>query len=200
MILGNDKTENFSNGKSVLAVVASPRKSGYTAKLLGALLREFPKGTAIDIINVYELDPKPCNACGYCKSVNGCSKKDLEGFFKRFENVDVIIFATPVYFMGVPAPMKALIDRFQRYYEARFRRNVKTPIEKRRKGLLLVTSGSDGEIGFEVIKHQLLQSFTVLNIEMCGTMLAKNTDKCGIDQIDVKNAQDLYRRLRNGSN
>lgn len=196
MLLGyNNNNENL-NGKSVLALIASPRKTGYTAKLLGSMLREFPKGTNIEIVNLYELNPTPCNACGYCKACNGCSKKDLEEFFKKFETADVIVFATPIYFMGVPAPMKALIDRFQRYFEARFRRNTKTPIEKHRKAALIVTSGADGEIGFEVIKHQLLQAFTVLNIEMCGSMLARNTDKCGIDKTDIEKAQALYRSVR----
>lgn len=196
MILGYDNTENFSNGLEVLALMGSPRKSGYTAKLLGTLLREFPKGTSIEIVNLYELNPIPCNACGYCKAGNGCSKKDLEEFFKKFETADVIIFATPIYFMGVPSPMKALIDRFQRYYEARFRRNVKHPIEKRRKAALIVTSGSDGEVGFEVVKHQLLQAFSVLNIELCGAMLARNTDKCGVDKTDIEKAKLLYRSVR----
>lgn len=196
MILGYDNTENFSNGIKVLALMGSPRKNGYTAKLLGALLREFPKGTDIEIVSLYELNPTPCNACGYCKAGNGCSKKDLEEFFKKFETADVIIFATPIYFMGVPAPMKALIDRFQRYYEARFRRNVKYPIEKRRKAALIVTSGSDGEIGYEVVKHQLLQAFSVLNIELRGAMLARNTDKCGVDKTDIEKAQSLYRSVR----
>ncbi len=196
MILGYDNTENFSNGLKVMALMGSPRKSGYTAKLLGTLLREFPKGTSIEIVNLYELNPIPCNACGYCKAGNGCSKKDLEEFFKKFETADVIIFATPIYFMGVPAPMKALIDRFQRYYEARFRRNVKHPIEKRRKAALIVTSGSDGEVGFEVVKHQLLQAFSVLNIELGGAMLARNTDKCGVDKTDIEKAKSLYRSVR----
>lgn len=196
MILGYGNNEDFSNGTKVLAIMASPRKTGYTAKLLGTLLREFPKGTNIEIINLYELNPIPCNACGYCKAGNGCSKKDLEEFFKKFETADVIVFATPIYFMGVPSPFKALIDRFQRYYEARFRRNMKHPIEKPRKAVLIVTSGSDGEVGFEVIKHQLLQAFTVLNIELKGSMLARNTDKCGVDKTDVDRAAALYRSVR----
>ncbi len=196
MILGHDNNENYSNGLSVMAIMASPRKTGYTAKLLGSLLREFPKGTNIEIVNLYELNPTPCNACGYCKAGNGCSKKDLEDFFKKFETTDVIVFATPIYFMGVPAPFKALIDRFQRYYEARFRRNMQNPIEKHRKAVLIVTSGSDGEIGYEVIKHQLLQAFSVLNIELCGVTLAKNTDKCGVDNADVDRARALYWKVR----
>ena len=196
MIFGQDNLENNESGLTVMAIMASPRKNGYTAKLLGSLLREFPKGTNFDIVNLYELNPVPCNACGYCKAGNGCTKKDLEDFWARFETADIIVFATPIYFMGVPAPFKALIDRFQRYYEARFRRNMKNPIEKRRKALLIVTSGSDGEIGYEVIKHQLLQAFSVLNIELCGVTLAKNTDKCGVDNTDVDRARALYWKVR----
>ncbi len=196
MFLEYDNTDNNATGTSVLAIMASPRKSGYTAKLLGSLLREFPKGTNIEIVNLYDINPVPCNACGYCKAGNGCSKKDLEDFFRKFETADIIVFATPIYFMGVPAPFKALIDRFQRYYEARFRRNMKNPIEKRRKAVLIVTSGSDGEIGYEVIKHQLLQAFTVLNVELCGATLARNTDKCGVDKTDVDKARALYWKVR----
>lgn len=196
MSLVYEDAVNEKNGISVMAIMASPRKAGYTAKLLGSLLREFPKGTNIDIVNLYELNPIPCNSCGYCKGGNGCSKKDLEDFFRRFETADIIIFATPIYFMGVPAPFKALIDRFQRYYEARFRRNMKNPIEKHRKAALIVTSGSDGEIGYEVIKHQLLQAFSVLNIELCGATLARNTDKCGVDKADVDKARALYWKVR----
>lgn len=196
MIFGQDNVENTNSGLTVMAIMASPRKNGYTAKLLGSLLREFPKGTNFDIVNLYELNPVPCNACGYCKAGNGCTKKDLEDFWARFETADIIVFATPIYFMGVPAPFKALIDRFQRYYEARFRRNMKNPIEKHRKALLIVTSGADGEIGYEVIKHQLLQAFSVLNIELCGVTLAKNTDKCGVDNTDVDRARALYWKVR----
>ena len=196
MVLGNNEKENFSNGKKVLAINASPRKTGYTSKLLGTLLQEFPKGTSIEVCNAYELNPIPCNACGYCKAVEGCSKKDLDEFFQKFENADVIVFATPIYFMGTPAPFKALIDRFQRYYEARFRRNVKTPIEKPRKACLICTSGGDGEIGYEVIKHQLLQAGTVLNLQFKGAMLARNTDRCGVDKTDIERAKALYRSVR----
>ncbi len=191
--LGN---EEFTNGTKVLAVLGSPRKAGYTSKLLGALLREFPKGTEIETVSIFELNPTPCNACGYCKACDGCSKKDLDDFFKKFENADVIVFATPVYNMSVPAPLKALIDRFMRYVEARCRQNVNSVIQKKRKAVLIVTSGGDGEIGYEVVKHQFLSLFPSLNIELKGTMLARNTEKCGVDKTDIEKATMLYRSVR----
>lgn len=196
MDINLNMNEEFTNGTKVLAILGSPRKSGNTSKLLGALLREFPKGTEIETISAFELNPTPCNACGYCKACDGCSKKDLDVFFKKFETADVIVFATPVYNMSVPAPLKALLDRFMRYFEARYRQNVNSIIEKKRKAVLIVTSGGDGEIGYEVVKHQFLSLFPSLNIELKGTMLARNTDKCGIDRGDLEKATMLYRSVR----
>lgn len=191
----NYGNEEFTNGTKVLAVLGSPRKAGYTSKLLGTLLRQFPKGTEIETVSIFELNPTPCNACGYCKACDGCSKKDLDEFFKKFESADIIIFATPVYNMSVPAPLKALLDRFQRYFEARYRRN-KSAIQKKRKAIIMVTSGGDGEVGYEVVKHQFLSLFPCLNIELKGTMLARNTDKCGVDKTDLEKAAMLYRSVR----
>lgn len=196
MEINYGNNEEFTNGTKVLAILGSPRKSGYTSRLLGTLLREFPKGTEIETVNIFELNPIPCNACGYCKACDGCSKKDLDVFMKKFESADVIIFATPVYNMSVPAPMKALLDRFQRYFEARLRRNMNSLIEKRRKAIIIVTSGGDGEVGYEVVKHQFLSLFPCLNIELKGTMLARNTDKCGVDSTDLQKAAMLYRSVR----
>lgn len=191
----NYGNEEFTNGIKVLAILGSPKKAGYTSKLLGTLLRQFPKGTEIETVNIFELNPTPCNACGYCKACDGCSKKDLDEFFKKFESADIIIFATPVYNMSVPAPLKALLDRFQRYFEARYRRNA-SAIPKKRKAIIMVTSGGDGEVGYEVVKHQFLSLFPCLNIELKGTMLARNTDKCGVDRTDLEKAAMLYRSIR----
>ena len=56
----------------------------------------------------------------------------------------------------------------------RFTRN-KNPISKKRNAVILSTCSCD-EYGFEVIKHQAKSAFTVLNVELCGFVGAKNTD------------------------
>ena len=65
MFLEYDNIENNANGLSVLAVMASPRKSGYTAKLLGSLLREFPKGTKMVMQSAVVQDMGWCS-CYIC--------------------------------------------------------------------------------------------------------------------------------------
>ena len=53
----------------------------------------------------------------------------------KLEDADAVIVATPVYNLSFPAPMKALFDRFQRYYEAHFRRKIAQPITKHKKSI-----------------------------------------------------------------
>jgi len=79
--------------------------------------------------------------------------------------------------MGLPAPFKALIDRLQRYYNARFVRNVRPPVKTSKKALLILTAGSDGREAAEMIKRQLEQVFTVINSRLCNAFLWSNADE-----------------------
>lgn len=62
-----------------------------------------------------------------CEYHDGCSNKDLDIFFEDFEDADYIAFFTPVYNNFFPAPIKAILDRFQRYYNARYKRGSNPP-------------------------------------------------------------------------
>ena len=53
-------------------------------------------------------------ACGWCDENVGCVFDDMDEFFADFEQADYIVITTPVYNGGVPAPLKAVVDRFQR--------------------------------------------------------------------------------------
>lgn len=119
----------------ILILFGSPKTNGSTAKLTGAFMKGIRKSDDVEIVHLFSLQPTPCNACGYCKAANGCSKKDLEKFMAKLEDADAVIVATPVYNLSFPAPMKALFDRFQRYYEAHFRRKIAQPITKHKKSI-----------------------------------------------------------------
>ena len=115
---------------NTLILFGSPKRNGNTAQLCGAFLQGLPKNNTVEIVRLFDLNPKPCNDCGYCKASDGCSKKDLDAFMQKFQEADLIVVASPVYLCSFPAPMKALFDRFQRFYCARFRRGIETPAQK----------------------------------------------------------------------
>ena len=95
--------------------------------------------------------------------------------FEYFKNSDEVFFAFPVYNGSFPAPLKALIDRFQIFYNARFFKNKHPPIEGVRQVTLIITAG--GKIDpLPLITAQLKPIFTV-----CGCKLKKAVVLSGTD-------------------
>lgn len=180
---------------NVIVLNGSPKVLGNTKKLTNAFLSGLSKEDRVKIFDLFDIMPTPCNACGYCKASDGCSKKDLEEFLGYYNEADVVVVATPVYNFSLPAPMKALFDRFQRFYEARFRRGIENAVEKPKKAVIIVTAGSDGKIGYEVIKKQISTAFSVMNTKIVASMLLSDTDTKPVSQQDLIQAQGLLRYI-----
>ena len=178
---------------NILVINASPRTLGNCDKLLSRLMQSFSRDDRVKTFKVFEMGVTACNACGYCKSADGCSKKDLQEFFGFYAESDVVIFATPVYNYSLPAPMKALLDRFQRYYEAAYRGE--NLMEKPKSAVLIVTAGSDGRIGFEIIKKQLESCIKNVNTKLTGSALFSNTDTRQLTEEDYARLRELVRGL-----
>lgn len=99
--------------KIVLGISASPRKDGNTAILVMHLLK-FLESKAIqtEYLSFSELKVNPCIGCGYCAKKKKCKiDDDCEKIFNSMKRADFIIIGSPVYRLGVPAQLKALIDR-----------------------------------------------------------------------------------------
>ena len=178
-------TEQKSNSKNVLIVFGSPHKDGYTAELMKSFISGLPGGAHIDIVSAFISKILPCIDCGLCKKKLGCAFDDFDDFDKKFQSADVVVIATPVYNMSVPAPLKNIIDRTQQYYNARFHLGTQA-VKKHKKAVLLVTSGSDEQDGAKHIKKMLARMFTVMNTELCAEVCLLGTDRC--DEDDLKKA------------
>ncbi len=171
----------------VLVIFGSPHPHGPTARLTETVLASLPVGTHTMVWNCFKNMSVPCDDCGYCKRREGCSKRDLDGFYTELEEADLLIFATPVYHRSFPAPMKAVLDRLQRYWSARFILGIRPPIGKPKPGLLLTVSGSPSDEGGRLIEQQLAPHLTVLNTKLAGAVHAVNADAG--DPLDDAQAQ-----------
>ena len=97
--------------------------------------------------------------------------------------------------MSVPAPLKALVDRSQRYFSKRFSLGIKPPIKKHKKAVLLLTCGSNDESGFEIIEKQLSRMFTIMNTELFGKICVAETDRIKDIAEYEKQAYELAKNL-----
>ena len=95
----------------------SPRK-GNTLTAIKAIQEGIQsRADAADIeINVIETKDKnivPCKACNACGSMSRCIfADDSPAINEAVEAADVLIFATPVYWWGMTAQLKLVVDKF----------------------------------------------------------------------------------------
>jgi multimeric flavodoxin WrbA len=169
--------------KNALIVMGSPRGNGATAELVRCFTDCWKsRGYAYTLIEAYRADIAPCIHCGYCKRTQACRYDD--GFTRvdqALRTADFLVIASPVYGLGFPAPLKAVFDRTQRYFEAKFSLGVKRPIEKHKTALLLAAYGSQNSRGVELMEEHLELVFLLINASLKGSITAPNTDRIPVD-------------------
>ena len=101
--------------KKILILNGAARKNGSTAKLVDA----FSEGaeTAGNQVKIFYLDGMEIHSCKGClkagrNSKSPCSQKDdMEQIYAEFEEADVVVFASPVYFWTITGTLKTVADR-----------------------------------------------------------------------------------------
>lgn len=169
--------------KKYLIIKGSGRERGCTNTICREL-EEFLCDEAVTVFDTYGEQFKACNGCNFCEENGKCVNRDLDEFYKAFEECDRVVFLSPVYNGTFPGPLKNLIDRFQVYYTSFYHNGKVQPIKKRREAFFIVSSGRDGEKAFRYMQGQLKCAFTILNMEMKEAFLCAHTDK-GEDYFPV---------------
>ena len=100
---------------NVLGIYGSPRKGGNSDQLLDKTLEGAEsKGADISRIHACDLKINGCRECGGCDKTGICVvKDDMQSVYPLLEKADIIFLASPIFFYGIPAQAKALIDRSQ---------------------------------------------------------------------------------------
>lgn len=165
--------------KKVLVLFGSPQGHGHTRGLLDAFLEAFSENRQWQVqeLNLYEESFHPCVGCGACAKQEGCVFSDMDGFDRAFRQCDLLVVASPVYNFSFPAPVKAWLDRTQRYFEARFSLGLNPPVKKHRQAVLLLAMGSQDDYAVEVCTHQLERAFSVMNTSLSACVLWEGTDR-----------------------
>lgn len=102
-------------GKKVIILNGAARKNGNTAKLAEA----FADGAraAGNKVKSFYLDGMDIHSCKGClnagkDSTSPCSQKDdMDKIYAEFEEADVVVFASPLYFWTVTGTLKTAADR-----------------------------------------------------------------------------------------
>lgn len=98
----------------ILVIKGSPHKNGSSNLLAGELIRGTKEaGHEVKEFDAGNADIHPCMGCGHCGMDGDCIYKDDMLTAKTLiMDADMLVFVTPVYYFGMSAQLKALIDRF----------------------------------------------------------------------------------------
>ena len=106
--------------KKILIISTSPRKGGNS----DTLAEEFAKGAReagheVEKIGLWDKTITFCRGCLVCQKTERCViHDDADAIAQKMRTVDVIAFATPVYYYEMSGQMKTMLDRGNPLYSS----------------------------------------------------------------------------------
>lgn len=165
----------------ILVLNGSVRRGGNTELLVQSFAEGARKNNSVEIVSMADFKVNPCIGCNSCfnREENDCSQNDdMTKVYEKLKSTDILVIASPVYFYGISAQLKAMIDRLHTPMRNSF------PIKK--LALILVGAASLPEM-FDAIKVQYRLALNFFGLEDAGTVLVRGAKEKG----DVKNTDRL---------
>ncbi|MBQ8920940.1 MAG: flavodoxin family protein [Oscillospiraceae bacterium] len=169
----------------IVILIGSMRKGGNT----DLLARKFAEGAAqhnnVEMISVADYRIAPCIGCNTCftREGNACFNHDMDAIYEKLRCADVLVIASPVYFYGISAELKAIIDRLH------------TPMRNtfaiRKLALLLVGAAQLPNL-FDPILMQYQMILDFFHLQDCGKILVRGVKDKG-DIIGRAETDAAYR-------
>lgn len=163
----------------IVVLNSSPHKKGTSV----LLTEEFIRGAAEAGHDIYRFDAAfedvgACTGCDACLSSGTCVKKDsMKKLNPYLLNADLIVFVTPLYYFGMSAQLKLVIDRFYSNNSRIMRSN--------NKSMLFATSWDAYDWTMEALEHHYDTLVKYLNFEDAGRIIATG---CGV-RSDIENSE-----------
>jgi len=109
-----------------------------------------------EVLHPHRLDLKYCTGCLRCNLLKKCSVSgdDWSELSGKILDADVLVFAAPVYFHHVPAPVKTMLDRFRSFIHVQITETglKHTPWHSWKKDFVLILSmGSSDAVDAEPV-------------------------------------------------
>lgn len=166
----------------IVAFNGSPRIEGNTEILLKEALKAIGiERHEIKLFKLNFLNIKPCQDCGGCDKTGKCIiNDDMNEIYDAIREADRIILASPIFFFGLSAQAKIMIDRCQSFWCEKYL--LKKPIpggKYGRKGLLLLVGGMKKEIGIQCSEATAKAFFRTISVPEHSTLSFMGVDAKG---------------------
>lgn len=165
----------------VLGLQGSPRVKGNTSLLLSSFLMEAERlGAQTQHLDVAKQNITPCQECGVCEEKGFCPiDDDMQEVYPLLRRADIIVMATPIFFYGATAQLKAPIDRSQALWSRRYSLKLTDPGMKWRRGFLLAVGATKGKNLFEGVELTAKYFFDAVGANFEGSLTYRHIEASG---------------------
>lgn len=172
----------------ITILIGSMRKDGNTDLLAQAFAEGVKKTNHVEWIYVGDYKVNPCTGCNACFTSEGnqcVQKDDMALIYEKLKNTDVLVVASPVYFYGISASLKAIIDRLHTPMRNEF---------KIKKLILLSVGAATLPELFDAIKMQYQLVLNFFHLEDGGMVLVQGVK----DKGDIEKTKALLEAYQLG--
>jgi multimeric flavodoxin WrbA len=172
----------------ILIINGSPRKGGNTDLLVEAFVKGASQKHHVEVVSVHNYKVSPCMGCNACfrSKGNTCVQKDdMPIIYEKMASADMLVIASPVYFYGLSAQLKAVIDRCHN--------PIRDTFHIKKTALLLVGAATLPEL-FDSILTQYQLCLNFFKLEDAGRVLVRGAK----DKGDIKNTDALNEAFKYG--
>jgi multimeric flavodoxin WrbA len=165
----------------VLGIAGSPRRGGNTDLLLNRVMEgAASQGAETKLVVLSELDISPCRHCDGCLKTGKCViRDDMQWIHNDLKRADHIALASPIFFMGVTAQTKAMIDRCQAIWVTKYVLKLSVAVDpaKERGGIFISVGGTHPGNLFQPAAATVKSWFTTLDVNYKGELVFSGIDE-----------------------
>ena len=150
---------------NLLVIESSPHKHGSSNMLAEHFIRGAREaGHTVTVFDAARASLHPCVACDACgMSRSCCQKDDMETVRREILAADMVVFVTPLYYFGMSAQLKTVIDRFYSFNGQLSAKGM--------KAALIAAAWDSNDWTMEALKFHYETLCRYLNFQDMGTIL-----------------------------
>ena len=157
---------------NILVINGSPKaERSNTLNITKAFLEGFPSDSNTELVHLSKLNIKPCMGCYSCwrKTSGKCViNDDMQKLYEKISDADIIIESFPLFFFGIPGPMKTFIDRCLPFMQPYMGDRV-----------------TDSDVCFHKLRDETLLNKKLVVISSCGYVEAAPVYPALLKQLDM---------------
>ncbi len=162
----------------VLGILGSPRRQSNTEILLdSALAGAVDRGAEVEKVLLSEMDIAPCKEIYACLEAGRCAiQDDMQFLYEKLVTADHVIFASPIFFYGITAQAKAMVDRCQALWVKKYILGMDRDDTRIRRGAFISVGATKGKNLFDGAVLTVKYFYDAIGVDYINALLVNKVD------------------------